>query len=84
MMVGAVAGRRSQENCLRKDCGEILNRRAGKRKQAGKALTRRQSDVRLIIFPDGGSRPMKDWILRHQSRLRDGYVSHNNGRHKLG
>jgi len=53
-------------------------------KQAGKALVRAAGDYCLIQFPDGGAKPLKQWVRRHQSRMRDGFGSHQAGRHKLG
>ena len=41
-------------------------------------------DYRQHTYSGGGSRSLKEWVLRHQSRIRDGYGSHNNGRHKMG
>ena len=52
--------------------------------QAGKALTQRCGDHLRIFFPDGGAQNLNTWVLKHQSRFRDGYGSHHNGRHKLG
>ena len=54
-------------------------------RQVGKALQRLTGDHRLIIYPDGGAAPLKAWsLLRHRARMRDGYGSHRNGRHKMG
>lgn len=52
--------------------------------QANKALVRQVGDLRLIQFPDGGAQPLKQWIKQHQCRMRDGFGSHMNGRHKMG
>ncbi len=53
-------------------------------RQPGKALTRRDGDMQNLLFPDRQARPLKTWVLKHQSRQRDGYGSHHNGRHKSG
>jgi hypothetical protein len=53
-------------------------------RQSGKALTRRDGDSQTILFPDRQAQPLKTRVLKHQSRLRDGYGSHHNGRHKSG
>ena len=61
-----------------------MNRRPRRQKQTGKTRSRLNGDFRQIVHPDGGARPLNEWIQRHQSRLRDGHGSHHNGRHKLG
>ena len=53
-------------------------------RQQGKAIKLRDGDKWKIIFPDGGAKALHPWVLKHQSKLRDGYGSHHNGRHKLG
>ena len=51
----------------------------------GRVLQRRVGDHRLIIcYPDGAATPLKEWLLRHRARMRDGCGSHMNGRHKMG
>ncbi len=57
----------------------------GKRsKQAGKAIERVAGDRGQILYPDGGARPLKVHVRRFQNSPKDGYGSHNNGRHKMG
>ena len=61
-----------------------LNRHCKRPRQAGKTVVRRVGDYRYILFPDGGDRPLKQWVRQYQCRLRDGFGSHMNGRHKVG
>ncbi len=61
-----------------------MARKRKRKKPPAKPVTKVVGDYRQIIFPDGSAQPLKEWTLRHQSRMRDGYGSHNNGRHKLG
>ena len=63
---------------------KLFPRDIARQRLAGKALQRRVGDHRLIIYPDGAAAPLKEWSLRHRSRMRDGYGSHMNGRHKMG
>lgn len=61
-----------------------LAERASRRRLAGRALQRLIGDHQFIIYPAGGAAPLKAWSLRHRARMRDGYGSHMNGRHKMG
>lgn len=53
-------------------------------KQRGRALQRVEGDLLHIVFADRGQRTMKIHIKHYQHRPRDGFGSHQNGRHKLG
>ena len=61
-----------------------MQKRRKREKQAGKVIVKQFGDYRLILFPDGAARPLKQWIRQHQCRMRDGFGSHTNGRHKMG
>jgi len=53
-------------------------------KQAGRRVERREGDFLHVVFPDGGRKPLKVHLARHQHRPPDTHGSHMNGKHKLG
>lgn len=58
--------------------------RRARAKQAGRAIVRLLGDRGEIHFPDRGQQSLKIFVRKHQDRLRSGYGSHQDGRHKLG